>query len=351
MRRRLVPVVALAVALAVGLGGCSLVDEVAEGQRITFERLRVADSLRILVGELEALDGVASASYTFDAVDLTSEPALEVQLVSIAADTWTAVGDAIDRAALDEPLRDHPLGATLRSDRLVSTFTTEERLDWLDDDTMADVQRALELLPDARVELSGYGESAFIVAAHPDAAERLLDRITGDAELRAYLDGVDPRRLAVDLRAPGLTVSGAVSAEVADWIRAILDRDLPRPDFSDPDAPPATEWVAVTVSGGAGDAVVSVELVGSALGSGPAWDGLVDLLTAPVPEVNGPGACVPLQVMYAWEGVQGSFPSFSSVCAGWVVSSGDPGRPSLVELREALAASGIDPEALGYDLW
>ncbi|TPX05432.1 hypothetical protein FJ656_06535 [Schumannella luteola] len=158
---------------------------------------------------------------------------------------------------------------------------------------------------------------------------------------------LDPSHIALTLGAPGLELSGAaVATEAADWARQVLSVPLPRSGGE-----LSSGWVQVTASGPPGDTWLGVELVGdSALGEGAAWDALLDLLETPVPQVNGPDGCVPLQVMYAWPGVQGNFPSFTNGCFGLEIISTDPDRPSLVALREALAASGLDLEALGFTL-
>ncbi|MFT4029944.1 MAG: hypothetical protein QM675_08705 [Protaetiibacter sp.] len=127
--------------------------------------------------------------------------------------------------------------------------------------------------------------------------EELLDRMWSDSELRGFLGGLDPNEVYLNLSAPGVSLSGALSADAAAWAREVLAVDLPRPDFSDADAPDPTEWVSVTIIGAPGDVMLGVELIGaSGPGTGPAWDELVSLLASPVPELNDAGVCVPLLV-------------------------------------------------------
>jgi len=352
MSRTRVACAALVVALAAGLTGCSFIGDVAEGQRITNERLGVADALRVLVDELNALEQVETASYHFDAIDVTTRPGVEVELTTLDGGDWLEVAELIEQAGAEDALDGYPIGARLTSGAVTSSFDTQYGVGWLGDEPLSTARRVLEFFPDARIDLSGIsGSSAFVSVGLSAPAEELLDRMRSDSELRGFLDGLDPNEVYLNLGVPGLSLSGALSADAAAWARGVLAVDLPRPDFSDADASYPTAWVSVTISGAPGDAMLGVELIGdSGPGSGAAWDELVSLLASPVPELNGAGVCVPLQITYSWPGVQGNWPSFVTDCVDWGASNIDPERPSLVELREALTASGIDPVSLGFTL-
>lgn len=348
-RMRRVTSLALVAALAAGLTGCSFLGDLAEGQRITTERLGVDNALRTLVGELNGLEQVASASYHFDAVDPTTAPGVEVTLTTLDGDDWTEVASVIQATADDDALDGYPVAVQLTAGAVTSSFDTQYGLDWIDAETMAVVQCGVELFPEARVEVSGASASAsFVSISVDDPAEALLDRMTTDPEVRGLIDGTDPSRIFLSFGAPGLSIAGTGSADAAAWVTRVLAVDLPRPAVGN--AYPSA-WVQVSLSGLAGDLMLGVELVGADdLATGPAWDALIAILTSPAPEVNGPGTCTPLQVMYAWPGVQGNFPSFVTECAEWGGNGMDPDRPSLVDLREALAASDIDLDALGFTL-
>lgn len=352
VRRRRIAGAALIAALAAGLAGCSFLGDIADGQRITTERLGAADALRVLVGQLEQLDQVESASYSFDAVDVSTMPAVEVELATLDGDDWREVAELVEQAGAADALADFPIAARLSSDTVTSGFDTQYGAQWLGDEPLSVAERLLGFFPGATVDISGVSESsAYVSVGTSDPAEQLLDRMWSDPGLRTVLDGLDPNRVVVNLGAPGVSLSGALTPDAASWAREVLAVDLPRPDYSDPDAPYPTEWVSVSVGGAPGDTMLGVELVGTMdVGAGTAWDELVRLLASAVPELNGPGACVPLQISYSWPGVRGNWPSFVTECAGWGSNGGDPDRPSLVELREALAASGIDLAALGYTL-
>ncbi|MCS0498496.1 hypothetical protein [Protaetiibacter mangrovi] len=347
-RSRRVAAVALVATVAVGLTGCSFLGDIVDGQRITTERLGVADALRVLVGQLEQLEQVESASYSFDAADVSTTPGVEVELATLDGDDWREVADTIEQAASADALADYPVAVDLSAGAVSGWFDTQYGADWIGEDVLATARRMGELFPDARVGLSGAAESAaFVSVGVPGSAEELLDRVAGDAAVRDVIAALDPSHIALTLGAPGLELSGAaVATEAADWARQVLSVPLPRSGGE-----LSSGWVQVTASGPPGDTWLGVELVGdSALGEGAAWDALLDLLETPVPQVNGPDGCVPLQVMYAWPGVQGNFPSFTNGCFGLEIISTDPDRPSLVALREALAASGLDLEALGFTL-
>ncbi|QNO37656.1 hypothetical protein H4J02_01000 [Protaetiibacter sp. SSC-01] len=346
----------LAVALVAGLAGCSFLENLSEGQRITNERLRVADALRILVGQLESLDAVDRASYHFDAIDVTSTPGVAVELTSVDAGGWREAVRLIEEAAGDEPLSEHSLAAALSSGAVTAQFDTEWGSAWLHDDSIGTAARLVELFPEARIAVGGGGEStAFISLSATETAEELLARVTGDEAVLDLVGGLDPARVAVEFRAAGLSLSGSLaSPEAAAWATGILSRELPRHPAGS-DGTPVDEWVLVTIGAGIEGSglgtTLGIELVGATeLATGPAWEQLLEVLATPVPEFDGPGICVPLQIMYAWPGVQGNWPSFTNECVEWENTSGDPDRPSLVALREALAASGIDLDALGYTL-
>lgn len=348
-RRRLLAAAALV--LVAGLAGCSFLDDLAQGQRITTDRLRAADALRVLVGQLEQLDGVEAARFHFDAVDVTSVPGVDVELTSVDAAAWRAAARLIEEAADEESLNAYTLAAALSAGTVVARFDTQWGSAWLGDDAVATAARAVELFPEATVVVGGGGSAAFVSTGVTESAEELLARVTGDDDVVALLTGLDPARVAVEFRAAGLSLSGALtSPEAVAWATGILSSELPRLPIA-ADAAPVTEWVSVTMSSGIDGTILGVELVGDTeLATGPAWTRLLDLLTAPVPELDGPGTCVPLQITYSWPGVQGNWPSFTNDCVDWGSSSGDSDRPSLVALREALAASGIDLEVLGYRL-
>ncbi len=352
-RRRLLAAAALV--LAAGLGGCSFLDDLSEGQRITTERLQVADALRTLVGQLEDLEQVASARFHFDAVDVTTAPAVEVELTSIDAGDWRETVELIAAAGAKEPLDQFTVAAQLSADRLTIGFDTEWGHAWLSDTALGTAARALELFPDARVQLGAASESsAFLSVMLTDTAESLLTRLVDDAEVRALVASAPPGAIWLELQAPGLRIAGGLdSSDAVGWVVDRLSGGLTRAPVLDGGREPLPEeWVAVRIDGPRGDKMVDLELVGATpLATGPAWEQLVEVLTAPMPELNGPGACVAVQITYSWPGVRGNWPSFANECVGEDISSGDPDRPSLVELREALTASGIDLDALGYRLW
>ena len=346
--------VALAVALATGLAGCSFLGDLGEGQRITTERLVVADALRVLVEKLNALDQVASASYHFDALDVATSPGVDVELTTTDATDWREAVDLIDEAAQQDVFEVNPIGVRLTAGALGSSFNTEYGVGWLTDESLAAAGRVGVLFPTSRLELWSTSESsAYLSVVVPESAEELLTRVTDDPEVDAFLVGLDPEHVLVGFGAAGLSLSGVRgSAEALGWLHARLSSGLPPyPTGFDADAVYPTEWVQVSIEGPEGDRWLSLQLVGDTEpGSGSAWDELVEVLTTPLPELNGPGACVPFQVFYSWPGVRGNSPSFLNECVVWGDNGTDPDRPTLVELREALAASGIDLDALGFTL-
>ncbi|MFT4285599.1 MAG: hypothetical protein QM598_12265 [Protaetiibacter sp.] len=354
MSRTRVACAALVFALAAGLTGCSFIGDVAEGQRITNERLGVADALRVLVDELNALEQVETASYHFDAIDVTTKPGVEVELTTTDATDWGEAVDLIGEAAQQDAFEGYPIGVQLTAGALRSSFSTEYGVSWLTQESLAAAGRLGVLFPTSRLELWGMSQSSAAVSVVvPETAEELLTRVAGDAEVRAFLAGLDPERVQVGFGAAGLSLSGAPdSAEGIEWLRDRLSSGLSLyPTGFDADAVYPTEWVEVSIEGPEGDRWLSLQLVGDTeLGSGPAWDELVEVLTTPLPQLNGPGACVPFQVFYSWPGVRGNWPSFVNECVEWGANGADPDRPSLVALREALVASGVDLDTLGFTL-
>lgn len=345
----------LVLALAGGLGGCSFVGDVAEGQRITTERLQVADALRVLTEKVAGLDEVVSARYHFDAVDVATTPGLEVEFASADADAWRDVVATVEAATADGALEAYPVAVSLAGGGIRSSFDTQWGAGWLDAASLATAARLAGLFAGARVEVSGVSDTAaFIAVTVPGSAEDLLVRVASDAELADLLATLDPHDLYVEFRAPGVSLSGGlVALDAVDWATQVLSTELPRIPVGlapDEEAPFPSEWVQVDLSSGMTGVMLGVELFsGDEPGAGAAWDELVELLVAPLPQADG-AECIPFQITYGWPGVQGNFPSFTNACVDYGSTSSDPDRASIVELHEALTASGIDLDALGFTL-
>jgi hypothetical protein len=351
MSRRRAVSAALAATLVMLLTGCSFVNDVFEGQRITTERLGVDGVLRSLVADLAAIDGVESAVYSFDAADVSTTPSVDVELATTSFALWDAVVTRIDAAGDDAALAAYPAQVAIASPDLTSSFDTKYGADWFDDATFAVATDAASAFPGSRVRLEGVGpDVANVSVAAPESAELLLARVADDPVVRELFDSAQAGGDVLGLGADGFGLSDMPTAAETAWALDLLDTDAPRyPVVIDPSAEFVSpdEWIRVALDGSHG--VYQVELISAApLGSGPVWDAFVSILRTGAPDSRVPGECVLMYVNYAWPGASGNWPLAVPTCAPYSIEQ--PDRPALLELREALAAEGIIPEELGFEL-
>lgn len=344
----------LAAALATTVSGCSFVNDVFEGQRITTERLGVDGVLRSLVTDLAAIDGVESAVYSFDAADVSSMPRVEVELANPSFALWDAVVTRVETAADDDALAAHPARVDIASPDLMSSIDTQYGADWFDDATFTIATDAASAFPGSQVRLQGYGPGAGEVGVTtPDPAEQLLDRLAEDPVVLELVEAAATTHTHLAFVAAGLDLWGVPNAELRDRGRAALAADVPRyPVVFDAEAEPAApgEWVRVMLSSDGDTSSLGVTLRSdSPLGEGTVWKAFVATVRDAVGTSHASGGCLPFDISYLWPGSPSSVSAYSG-CGGTKGSGGSPDRPALRELREALAAEGIIPEELGFEL-
>jgi hypothetical protein len=254
----------------------------------------------------------------------------------------------------DAALAAYPAQVAIASPDLTSSFDTKYGADWFDDATFAVATDAASAFPGSRVGLQPYGPGVGEVwVTTPDPAERLLDRLAEDPVVVGLVDAAASASTNLVFVAPGLELWGVPPAEVRERARAALAFDVsPYPvsfdaeaDFTAPD-----EWVGVTLSGDAETSYFGATWRSiSPLGEGAVWDAYVATLRDAAAASNVSGGCLPFDLGYLWPGSLSSVSAYSG-CGGVKNSGGSPDRPALLELREALAAEGIIPEELGFEL-
>ncbi|MGN6271760.1 MAG: hypothetical protein ACTHMQ_01575 [Protaetiibacter sp.] len=354
MRRRQGRVAAgVAVVAAVGmlLTGCSFVNDVLEGQRITAERLGVDAALRALASELGGIDGVEKAVYGFDAANVSTTPGLEVTLVGTEFALWddvvTRIEDVADSGALDG----YPVSVILRSEVLDVQFDTQWGAPWLTEAALDTATRAAAVFPGSVPGLLGTSSTdSAVYLSVPGSAEELLSRLEDDAQVASLIAAARETHQVLSFSADGIEIAGAADGALLHWARERLAPQVPRLLTSgnyDADVV-QTEWMTLTIS--------SYEEVGSVGGNwasasepgeGEVWAAYVAALRAG-PQRTASGDCIDTYLGFGWPGIGNS--------AGAYAGCGDVAEPSAPEpervrvLREALAAEGIVPEALGFTL-
>lgn len=333
-----------AMLLALALTGCSFLTG-AEANTTG----RTPEVLRALVDELKQLDQVIDARYSINAY-----PAVEVDLRTNEFDDWDEVVQLIAAAAGAEPLSAHTVMVELTSDRVHSFYGADDGGPWFSRGLMEAAAGIDAIFPGATVNVAGAGDLGVLDVTVTDSAERVLEQLAGDGALRAAVAGLDPHYEELNVTAPGLTISGAPpSDEVAAWAAEVLTEPAPRlPAVLGVDDPPEgpREAVKVTVyTGVVGDPQIFVQLRNAdEFAAGPVWDFLTRVLATPLPPAIDPDPCVELLVSFTWPGIdEAETPLITNTCSDSSASDADPDRPAAVDLREALAASGLDLDELG----
>lgn len=354
---------ALVVAVAVALSGCSFIGDITEGQRITTERLGVADALRVLTDKLKGLEQVSSASYAFDALDVSTTPSLQVELTTLDTAGWEEVVATIDAAAAEDALVGSPIAVSITSGSspgsaagsVSASFDTQYGGDWLLGGALDTASQALAAFPGALINLSSASDSAAAVAVGiPDTAEQLLERSATDASVAQLAEDARSTGQWLMLSADGLDVSGAPPETLVAWASGVLADGLPRyPNALDFDestlsARTMTLSIADTPSPGS---VTAMWRSDAAPGEGEEWNSFTAALLAAVPLATPGSGCMPFQLSYSWPGL-GQAANLFTGCGADVgtASSGNPDREALTTFRAALAASGIDLGTLGFTL-
>jgi hypothetical protein len=344
--RRGLAVASVAVVAAVALSGCGFVNDVFEGQRITTERLGVDGALRALVAELQGIDGVVSAAYHFDAVDVGTRPGLEVELETTEFPLWDDVLTRIHEAGRGEAFAELGIASVLTAGAIRVDDDARYDIAWLTQAVLDTAADATSLFPRASVSLSGVVEGGtMITLSVHDPAEQVLTRLTDDPAVVDMFASAQESRQSFSLYAEGLDVSGTPGPEVVQWTRDRLAADLPR-SYDEKAAHP--ELLVLSIAGYDGDDSISGSWAGaSAPGErGPAWDAFLDAVRAGRP-TTASGACVLTSLSFSWPGI-GQSATVVAPCDGPVVAPAPEERPAVTELREALETEGLDLDALGF---
>lgn len=348
--RRSVGAALVVVIVAAGLTGCQFVGDVVEGQRLSSERLAVDSALRQLAAQLEGVDLVDSVEYDFDAGDVASTPNLRVELAGAEFASWHEVATRIEEVGADDTMRDHPISVTLESPSVGSSFDSQNGAPWLSADSLALAADAASAFPQSHVTVSGASAtSAFITVTAHDPAEQLLDRLAGDPLVAELTERARAGDHWLSLSTDGLEVAGTPSRELAQWTRGVLAADVPRLVMRAEPTEPLDEWVIVSLSVDETSTSISASWSGASepATGGRSWDAFVAALRDGSPDDGG--TCVPVYLSYSWPGMGATAAAFST-CGDPAPASGDPDRPALTAMRDALAAEGIVAEDLGFEL-
>jgi hypothetical protein len=333
--------------LAIVLTGCGFVNDVFEGQRITTERLGVDSALRALTTELAAIDGVTSAVYSFDAVNVATSPGVEVTLADTEFALWDDVVTRIETAAETDALQAYPVSVALSSDVLGVRFDTRYGAPWLTEAALQVATRAASVFPGAVPDLSGISATdtgVYLVAS--GSAEDLLARLSGDAEVVGLLEAAREGHVTLIVSADGVDISGAPGFELLQWARERLASGVPLMPNVTEEQPP-DEWMYLSIASAASLDSVNVGFQSSAEPGEhtAAWDAFVAALRAG-PPTTASGSCVDTYVSLSWPGIANSAVAYAGCGEAAAVASTE--RPAVTALREALAAEGVSLEALGF---
>lgn len=331
-------------ALAVSLAGCGFVGDLVEGQRLTAERLGVDAALRALTSELAGIDGVESAVYGFDAVDVSSNPGLEVTLASTDFALWHDVVTRVEDAA-DGALADYPVTVNLSSEVIDMQFDTRWGAPWLTEPVLQLATRAASVFPGSTPGASGISNTdASVHLTVPGSAEELISRLRDDPEVVELLEFSHQTHTPLHFTVEGIGISGSPDDVLLQWVRDRLASGVP---LAGGEA--QQEWMMISIAQYDGVASVSGSWSASELGEGAAWDAFMAALRAG-PPTTASGDCVESYLSFGWSGIGNSAGAYGSCDAGAASSQPEPGsEPQRVTaLREALAADGIVPEELGW---
>ena len=336
---------AAASALAVSLAGCGFVGDLVEGQRLTAERLGVDAALRALTSELAGIDGVESAVYGFDAVDVSSNPGLEVVLASTDFALWHDVVTRVEDAA-DGALADYAVTVNLSSEVIDMQFDTRWGAPWLTEPVLQVATRAASVFPGSTPGASGISNTdASVYLTVPGSAEELISRLRDDPEVVELLEFSREAHTPLFFTVEMIGISGSPDDALLQWMRDRLASGVP---LAGGEA--QQEWMMISIAQYDGVASVSGSW-GSAsdLGEGAAWDAFMAALRAG-PPTTASGDCVESYLSVGWPGIGNSAGVYSGCDAGEAPSEPEPeSEPQRVTaLREALAAEGIVAEELGW---
>lgn len=336
--------------LATVLSGCQFVGDVVEGQRLSSERLAVDSALRQLTADIESIALVESAAYDFDAGDVASTPALAVEFAASDFAAWREAASRIEEAGRADALRDHPVAVSFTSPTVGSSFDAQYGASWLSEDALSIATDAASAFAGGRVMMSSATEtSAYITVGTDTPAEELLSRAAADPLLLDLFERARAGQHWLSLSADGVEISGTPSAELVSWARGVLDAGVPALVMTAEPVEPQAEWVTVSLATDDQGSSIAASWSGAAepAAGGSAWEGFVAAVrSGPVDSVDG---CVPVFLSFSWPGPASSA-SVAATCGDPAPAPGNPDRPSLTVMRDALAAEGIFPEQLGYVL-
>lgn len=350
--QRAVGVVATIAVLGATLTGCQFLGDLSEGQRISSERLAVDSALRQLTAEIEGIDEVDSVEYDFDAGDVASTPSLHVEMADVEFSAWHEVASRIEEAGAEDAMSSYPVAVTLDSPSVGSSFDSQYGASWLSADSLSIAADAAAAFPDSRAIVSGASESAaFITVPAHATAEQVLARLADDPVIVQLSERARAGGHWLSISTDGLEVAGTPSAELAQWTVDVLAAGVPRLVMSAEPTEPLDEWVTVSLSVDGQTSSISASWAGGVEPSagGQAWDAFVSAMRAGPPGDGTDDGCVPVYLSYSWPEMGGSASAFAN-CGDPAPVSGNPDRPSLAALRDALAAQGIAPEDLGFEL-
>ena len=342
----------VAVVAAVGmLSGCSFVNDVVEGQRITAERLGVDAALRALTSELGGIDGVEKAVYGFDAADVSTTPGLEVTLAGTDFALWDDVVTRIEVVADGGALDGYAVSVILRSDVIDVQFDTQWGAPWLTEAALDTATRAAAVFPGSMPGLLGTSSTdSTVYLSVPDTAEELLSRLEGDAEVASLIAAAREARQVISFSADGMEISGAADGALLQWARERLTAEVPRMFTSvnyDADVV-QTEWMTLTISNYEGVGSIGGNWASaSEPGEGEVWAAYVAALRAG-PQRTASGHCIDTYLGFSWRGIGSSAGAYAG--CGDAAAASAPELERVTVLREALAAEGVDAEALGFTL-
>jgi|GEM_PF-2308116 len=344
--RRSALAVGLAAVLALTLTGCQFLGDVAEGQRIASERLNADSRLRALVGELDGLAQVEHVEYSFDAADVETSPAIEVQLSGVEFDAWNGVVAPIEEAVADDALAGFTVDVTLHSGEFDAYFQTSDDYTpgWFDAALLATASDAGTLFPGARVSMSG-GTGAGVSAAVGESAEELLARVSDDPAVVRLTEAARDAGHWLGLATDGLDVNGTPSPETIGWAGQLLAHGALTMAGDGQD-----EWGLISVAGGgAGAESISANWAANvpAADRSPAWLAFVAAVRLG-PVVASDGTCVPIFLGMQLPGSR--MVSASSLCGEPGLPSGGASAEQVEAVADALAAEGVVAGDFGFTL-
>jgi hypothetical protein len=338
-------------ALGMLLTGCSFVNDVFEGQRITTERLGVDAALRALTSELAAIDGVESAVYSFDAANASTMPGVEVSLADTDFALWDDVVTRIEKVAESGSLDGYAVGVALASDVLTVQFDTEYGAPWLTEAALQVATDAASVFPGSAPGLLGTSETdSAVYLSVPGSAEELLSRLHDDVEVAGLIASAEEAHQMLSFSADGIDITGVPDVALMQWTRDRLAADLPRMLTSvnyDPDVV-RPEWMGVSIANYQGIGSIAGNWASASdPGEGEVWAAYVEALRAGPPRTAS-GGCIETYLSLNWPGIANSASAYAG-CSDAPAATA-PERERTTVLRAALAAEGIIPEDLGFTL-